>query len=343
MAGHRVGWELLGDSLYELEFGVDDLAKTRFRISPTDHLAFGVISAGRGHYVGSCAARDRWWRGIRRHLPQRAALFVEVMNASSLWYPDSLSGPVASGRSRIGEELDHVLAITDEQFRADIDSYPHPQLPVLFRQLQQDGARGLRQIVDGAWALYRTCLAPDWTDIERTLQADIDRRARTFVEHGAGAMLEELHPRLSWYDTGILQYRDPAGFRESKQRDSLRGHGLELRLNLFLQDGLGWSRRPDGPISAFVPIARTANRSASTSDGLTAVLGAARARTLRVIGKGPHTTSELAAALHVASPSVSAQTNALRAAGLITTTRHGRSVHHALTPTGQDLVTQNPP
>lgn len=155
-------------------------------------------------------------------------------------------------------------------------------------------------------------------------------------------MLSQLHPRLTWYNTGILQYRDPAGFRESRQRDALRGHGFEIRPNLFLQDGIGWNRRADGPVSAFVPIARTTSRPASAADGLAAVLGPARARTLRVIGKGPHTTSELATALRITSPSVSAQTNALRAAGLITTTRHGRSVHHALTPTGRDLVTQNP-
>lgn len=323
-------------------FGVDDLAKTRFRISPADHLAFGVISADLGHYVGASAARDRWWRGIRRHVPQRAALFVDVMNASNVWFPDSLSGPVMAGRSGIDEDLDYVLATTDEQFRADIDGYPDPPLPALFRQLQQEGVHGLRRIVDSAWALYRTCLAPDWTDIERALRADMDRRARIIVEHGPGAMLHQLHPCLTWYNTGILQYRDPAGFRAGTQRDSLRGHGLEIRPNLFLQDGFGWSRRADGTVSAYVPIARTAKRPANTTDGLTAVLGPARARTLRVIGKGPHTTSELAAALRITSPSVSAQTNALRAAGLITTTRHGRCVHHALTPTGQDLVTQNP-
>lgn len=51
-----------------------------------------------------------------------------------------------------------------------------------------------------------------WPDMERVLQADIQRRARTTAEHGPGAMLGTLHPQLAWHDRGVLEYTEPPGF-----------------------------------------------------------------------------------------------------------------------------------
>ncbi|MFD8482403.1 ArsR/SmtB family transcription factor [Kitasatospora sp. NPDC059673] len=85
-----------------------------------------------------------------------------------------------------------------------------------------------------------------------------------------------------------------------------------------------------------------ATRPASTADGLHTLLGPARARALRAIAQGPSRTGELAVTLGIAPPSVSPHTDALRAAGLITTTRQGRHVQHAPTPFGRALVTVRP-
>jgi DNA-binding transcriptional ArsR family regulator len=103
-------------------------------------------------------------------------------------------------------------------------------------------------------------------------------------------------------------------------------------------------RQPGRRAGLFYPItpAVIPSRPPDGIDGLAAVLGRARSRTLRVIARGPCTTTALAATLGIAPPSASAHTNILRAAGLITTTRQGTRVQHAITPLGHDLLTANP-
>jgi DNA-binding transcriptional ArsR family regulator len=212
------------------------------------------------------------------------------------------------------------------------------------RQLRDDGQRGLRRVVDGAWALHRACLVPDWPDIALTLHADIAHRARTSTMRGPAAMLTTLHPRLSWHEPGVLRYQDPAGFRLPAYRSVLTGHGLDIRPNLFLDDGVAFLRQPGRRSGLFYPVTPVIAASGAPlrTDGLADVLSPARARTLRVIARGPCSTTELAASLAITPPSASAHTNTLRAAGLITTTREGTRVRHALTRLGHDLLTANP-
>ncbi|MFD5324289.1 ArsR/SmtB family transcription factor [Streptomyces sp. NPDC127092] len=83
--------------------------------------------------------------------------------------------------------------------------------------------------------------------------------------------------------------------------------------------GPGLPPVPDGP--------------ASPDEALAAVLGRTRAELLRLLTE-PHTTTTLARALRVSNATASAHTAALRAAGLLTTTRTGRSVTHERTSLG---------
>ncbi|WP_225801542.1 helix-turn-helix domain-containing protein, partial [Streptomyces sp. NK15101] len=79
---------------------------------------------------------------------------------------------------------------------------------------------------------------------------------------------------------------------------------------------------------------------AGAADGegaLVGVLGRTRAELLRDL-TAPRTTTELARRLGVSNATASAHAAALRAAGLLTTTRTGRSVHHAPTPLGELLT-----
>ena len=329
--------------MIELVFGVQDLARTRFTISPMDHLMFGAIAAGQPHWVGGSAARQRWWRQVRSRVPYQAAPFLELVNASNLSMPDFLVPGLADRDPPLGDELDAITAATGDQIRRDLAIYRDPAVPRIVRQLRDDGQRALRRVADGAWALHRACLAAEWRDIGRILRADTARRAGTLAAGGPAAMLATLHPRLSWHEPGMLRYQHPAGFGYlPAYRSVLTGHGLDLRPSLFLDDGVAFLRQPGRRSGLFYPITPAAARPGARTDGLAAVLGPARARALRVIARGPCTTTGLAARLGIAPSSASAHTSTLRAAGLITTTRDGTRVHHALTPLGHDLITANP-
>jgi hypothetical protein len=56
------------------------------------------------------------------------------------------TGQRCPGGHALGDELDYVLAVTDDQLSADIDGYPGSQAPPVLLQLQQDVSRGLRRV-----------------------------------------------------------------------------------------------------------------------------------------------------------------------------------------------------
>jgi hypothetical protein len=323
-----------------LRFGVADLAKTRFVISPLDHLMAG--SARMGVHQGTGSRSERWWRDVRRNVPHRAVRFLDVVNASPIGVPDFMVADLDSVRRQLTEELDALLAVPQRAIEEDVAMFGSgAELPTALARLRDDGSRGLREVSDGAWALFRSCLAPDWPDIRRALEADIAARARTAARSGIGAMLDSLHPKAVWRDEGVLE----CTLGELEGSFELGGRGLELRPNYFVQQSISLLPGPDRQSLLLHPIATPAAETPArppVADGLAAVLGPARARVLRAIAGSDCSTTELAQRLGVTPPSASAHAAALRAAGLIATRREGKQVRHSLTEVGHDLLVDNP-
>ncbi|MFD7451192.1 hypothetical protein [Kitasatospora sp. NPDC059827] len=329
--------------MIELVFSVRDVARARFSSSPMDHLLLGAVGAARGHYVGASSTRERWWRRVRAQAPAKAAPFIDLVNASSEGMPDFLGADVLGHCRRLSDELDGITAVRDDVVRSDLAMYEQvPRVPRIVEELRDEGSAALRRVADAAWALHRACLAPDWPDMERALQTDIQRRARTMAEQGPGVMLGTLHPQLAWHDRGVLEYTEPAGF-DGVWSVPLEGRGLELRPSLFLQEGVGFLLQDGRQPTVFHPVTPGSHRDGPPDprDGLAVLLGPAKARVLRAVGPGKGTT-ELARCLGIKPPTASAHAAALRAAGLVATTRQGRTVRHTLTPLGADLLDANP-
>jgi DNA-binding transcriptional ArsR family regulator len=72
-------------------------------------------------------------------------------------------------------------------------------------------------------------------------------------------------------------------------------------------------------------------------DALAALLGPTRAAVLRVLGQ-PHSTSAIAHDVRISLSSASEHAATLRAAGLITTDRHGQAMVHRLSELGAALL-----
>ncbi|MER6400470.1 ArsR/SmtB family transcription factor [Kitasatospora sp. NPDC059973] len=324
-----------------LRFGVADLARTRFVISPLDHLLAG--SARLGVHQGNGSRSERWWRDARRHVPHRAVRFLEVVNASPIGIPDFMVADLDAVRRQLTDELDALLSVPQQTVEEGVAIFGNRLgLPAALARLRDDGSRGLREVSDGAWALFQACLAPDWPDIRRALEADIAVRARTAARSGIGEMLGTLHPKAVWRDEGVLE----CTLGELEGSFELGGRGLELRPNYFVQRSISLLAEPDRQSLLLHPIAAPAAEPAArtpAADGLAAVLGPARARVLRAIAGSACSTTELAQRLGVTPPSASAHATALRAAGLIATQREGKQVRHALTDVGHDLLLDNPP
>ncbi|MFE9558250.1 ArsR/SmtB family transcription factor [Streptomyces sp. NPDC006703] len=143
-------------------------------------------------------------------------------------------------------------------------------------------------------------------------------------------MLTQLHPDLAWQNEGTLQFANP----EWELTFNLGGQGLALRPNHFLHHPTAILTDLRPPVLMYP----ASNRPTHNTDGLTGLVGPARARALRAIAQEPCTTRQLAEHLGVSPPTASAHASALRNAGAITTERQGRQVQHSLTPLGHHLL-----
>ncbi|GAA1185079.1 DNA-binding transcriptional ArsR family regulator [Kitasatospora gansuensis] len=316
--------------MLEIIFEIADLADLRFAISPMDHVLSGAAQAL--HFcVGASVHRDRWWRRVRNRVPRDAAPLLNLVNASAAGLPDFLAPDTASTPATLDDELDAMLSLSDDELRRDLEFYgTGPRTPRIVDELRDGGSRHLRRIAHAARAFHQACLAPDWPGLQRALQADIAGHSRTSADAGIGSALGRLHPDLAWDARGVLRYADPAWDLSF----GLDGRGLVLRPNHFLARPTALLNAHRAPVLLY-PIGAAPTR---PTDGLTRLLGPARARALRAIGQGPCTTGQLTTRLGVSAPSASTHATALREAGIITTEREGRRVRHSLTRLGHDLL-----
>ncbi|MFE5542705.1 helix-turn-helix domain-containing protein [Streptomyces sp. NPDC056534] len=127
----------------------------------------------------------------------------------------------------------------------------------------------------------------------------------------------------------------------------LAGRGLVLLPTFHWRGGPLVQDLPDRPVvlaypaGGGLPPAPEPRGARSEDGGLAAALGRTRAAVLRALAE-PRTTTDLARRTGIGNATASAHAAALRAAGLITTTRTGRSVHHEQTPLGMLVVGTTP-
>jgi len=320
-----------------------DLGRIAFETSPLLNLIRGLDPLGSTRPVP--ASHRRWLADARRQIPERSRPVVELLSAIPNYAPAFLIPDVpAGGRTHrtVQEELEALRAVRDEDLVQDFQIFDtwERRPSRVYDALRDRGERLIPVLTDAMHALYRACVADDWPDIRRTLDADIGRRARQMAAAGPGAMLNDLHPKLSWEP-------DQLSLALSKVPDwqyDLRGEGLTFTPSVFGQYvGLlivpGRRSVMAYPVSE-LEAAETLDGMDVAGDGLAALIGRARAAALRVIGDDP-TTGELATRLGVKAPTASAHATALRTAGLIVTERTGRSVRHRLTGLGADLLAAN--
>ena len=331
----------------KLVVGTEDLARTRFTVSPLQNLILAMWAHPR-----PSPAHQRWWRGVRRNVPYAATPLLELINAHPWYVPDFLTpavpGALRPGRPSVGEELDALRAGTDAQIHEDLKNFDSlPGVPRSVLELREDGTRRLSRVVDAARSLFHACLADDWHGIQRRLQADIAERAVQMAYLGTGRTLGGLHPRLRWTGDGTIAVGLGGDLQKSTAAPTidLAGSGLVLMPSPFVTTDMialtGSASPRHGAVLAYPVAARTASAPPGGRDGLELLVGRGRARALRAIDTGA-TTTELARRLGVTAPTASEHAAALRAAGLVDTQRNGRSVRHTLTDLGLGLLADNP-
>ncbi|MGC3860808.1 ArsR family transcriptional regulator [Micromonospora chersina] len=323
--------------MISFELGVEDLADTRFGISPIHET---VLSLRVLREPGLYALHLPWRRSVLGRLDGIDTALLMSLVGPERAVPDFLTPRPASFAATFDEELARVRRTPPDVVRRDLLAiYGRHRLPDVLSEVTtggDDGVARLREAVCDLLAAYwEIAVRPTWSRMRLVLEADMTYRARQLAVGGARLLFADMHPNLRWHD-GVLHIDKMIG----RHRVAAGGRGLLLVPSVF-------AHKPAPPVSAEEPPwlaypcrgVATLWLPAPTTDAgaLTALLGAPRAGLLGLLDE-PLATVEIARRLTVTPSAVSQHLRVLHATGLVTRARDGRHVLYRRSPLGDQLA-----
>ncbi|MGO9960509.1 MAG: helix-turn-helix domain-containing protein [Solirubrobacteraceae bacterium] len=328
--------------MIEIALGVEDLASTRFAISP---LTETVTSLWALTDPGRHALHLPWRRAAWAALTEvDTRLLVSLVGPAradpgfvsgpSRALPDFLTLRPRTFAPRFDDELAAVRATPPAVVRRDLTATHAPDpVPAILRDRPAAGLRD--EICDQLARYWRRALAPGWADMRLVLEADTTYRARQLTTGGADALFADIHPNVSFRD-GVLSIREMI----SRHTVSAAGRGLLLIPSIFAYKPVP-PLDPGQPPSLIYPSRGVATLwhppSPPDRTAIASLIGPPRARLLAMLSE-PLATTEIARRLRVTPSAVSQHLKILRAAGLTTCARHGRQVLHRRSALGDRLL-----
>lgn len=334
-----------GNEMLRVHFGEADLARTRL-CATSDPLWDVAISLHRLQTRQGRWAYADWHRTTRRRLREKG-LERAVRNVllplypRGPYFPDFLTPFQASEGLDAG--LEAVLATAPHRVRAEIGVLDRVEgAPPWAGRLAERGVR--EEFVRLLRAYHDVAVAPYEDEVQARVEAERAVRARALLDGGVEGMLAGLGPWARWERPVLHVDYHPAVDRDVR----LEGRGMLLVPSYFnLQRPITFADPGLPPVlvcpliheppAADLPDPPAATSADPPAASLAVLLGRARAVALHAVAQGA-TTGEIARAAGVSASSASRHATALRDAGLITSTRHGGSVLHTLTPVGASVL-----
>jgi DNA-binding transcriptional ArsR family regulator len=316
--------------------GVEDLADTRFALSPLHETLFSLRVL---QDPGLSALHLPWRRSVLGELGTLDTDLLMSLVAQRRTIPDFLTPNPTSFAPVFKEELAVVRQACPARVRRDLMLAHAPDpLPAALRDAVADDPRvaGLRDAICEVLRQYwEAAIEPMWPQMRLVLEADMTYRARQLALGGARLLFADMHPNLRWQ--GGELYIDKM---ISKHRVMASGRGLLLLPSVFAHKPAP-PVSPEEPPSLVYPCRGVATlwETAPPPDGaaLTSLLGAPRARLLSLLEE-PLSTVELARRLKVTPSAVSQHLRVLHATGLVTRARDGRQVLYRRSSLGDQLT-----
>ena len=316
--------------MIEYELAGNDLGEVRFAISPLHEL---VLSLRTLRDPGRFPLQLPWLRATE---PARAGLDLELLRAlanESLWTPDFLTPRPYSPLGRIEDELSALTGTPAGVVRADLAEIHPATLPSV---LQGRPARVLGRVLAALRDYWEACFEPHWARMRTVLEADVVYRGRVMAHAGLAAMFADVDPHVR-LDGTVLRIRLRS---DLSYRTSTGGRGLTLTPSLFSRRGSA-PISPDEPPHLIYPARGLGTlwetETSTPPTALVGLIGRVRARLLGLL-ETPTSSTELAVRLNVTTTAVNQHLRALRAAGLLISARHGRSVLYRRSDLGDRLV-----
>ena len=272
------------------------------------------------------AAIGRVLRPAARFAAQSfAARSPTIMPECCAPIPPLADASVAEQAGRLRELAPDVLAAQLKAGHGD-RAYP-PQ----WRAAAQEPRRWLASMADAsldAWA----AIQPRWRAAAPLFDREVRRVGTAAVRGGMDALLNSLHPRISYAD-GVLTFAYP-----NDRRVALGGRRLVLLPMIANRDAVGFSaERPEMCYIAYPIRPPSPGTQAAANGALALILGSQRAAILQVL-RQPLTVSEVAAAVQCAPTTATYHLQQLAAAGMIIRERHGTSVWVSRTTRSNQMI-----
>jgi DNA-binding transcriptional ArsR family regulator len=280
----------------------------------------------------------RRWAARARPAP---VLLGHLVAPTGGYTPDFLTPPPTGLSADLDRDLAGLRATPPEVVRAHLDLMPGRRAAVV-SEFYADPPAGLDRLAGEVAAFWQSAIAPEWPRMQALLESEVQRRARRLAENGSAAVLNDLHPAVTW--TGRPSHPLAAGRLDIDQPHCAApavpdAAGLILVPSVFVWPSVMTVWAGEMPQLAYPArgVATLWERSSRPPDALTAVIGRGRALLLAELS-APLSTTELARRTGLSPGGVSQHLTALRAAGLVTTHRQGRAVLNSRTPTADALL-----
>ena len=305
-----------------------DVASVRFGISPMCELGLSLRA------IRDPARFPLQLPWLRRTEQARAELDFAVLDAlidDRLWTPDFVNPRPESPLTRIDDEF---AALAELSPRAFVDGLVavHGRVPEV---LAGSPRQGLRRVVRALRELWTATFEPYWPRMRAVLEADVVHRGRQIAQSGLSAMLNGVSSTVDYAD-GVVAVR----LRNPLERvQAIDGSGLTLVPTMF-------TRRASAPIGEGPPMLMYPARGqgalweaepVANPAALAGILGETRAALLAALGD-PASSTELGVRFGVTTSAVNQHLRALRDAGLLASTRYGRSVLYLRSELGSALL-----
>lgn len=329
-----------------ISLGVEDLAVTRFAVSPLAEtvLALRILRTGDANPVN--VPWLRWARqDLSRH-PLSLPLLWPLLLDGRRSRPEFLT-PAPAGRApSFTAELERMLATPPDQVRASLERvFGHPDSCSWADSAVELAARPSRTlglIAEELTSAHARLIAPHWERMRAVLDADVAYQGGILADNGAAALFAGLHPGVRWAPGKITVIRNRHGPSEYQVRPG------PVRGLVLVPSVLIW---PDTTVKAYSSSQTTLRYPArgaaavweqslppnASNQALRDLLGAPRARLLEVL-RCPASTSTLARSLHVSPSAVSQHLAVLRRCGLVHRARSGRQVLYQTSDLGLILL-----
>jgi DNA-binding transcriptional ArsR family regulator len=329
-----------------LHFSAEDLGRIRFAFSPVTEAVASVRALSAN---SSTRLHAPWLREAAARLDGVDMGLLTTVVRPAGYLPDFLFPSPSRRLSSFDAGLAEMAATAPEVVAEQLSHLAdHPvaqrgpgrrRREQLMRELVAAPEAALARILTELERYWQVAVAPYWPRIGALLQADLSYRLDELAAGGVQQLFRTLHPLVSFdRDTlRIVKYYE--GHAE------LRRRGLLLVPCVF-----AW---PDVLVRTADPGASTVTYSPrglgrlwdtpTTPHGspLADVLGRSRAAILAQLDL-PMSTTQLACHLDLTAPTLNVHLKALRAAGIVSARRDGRSVLYQRTPLGDSLLTGSP-